>query len=308
MKIVYCLTSISQDLYYEQALVSMCSLKHHNPEAEIVLLVDQFTDRTLINERSGLRLYADTKLAIEVPTQFNTNAARSRYLKLHVRNAVDGTLLFVDTDTVIVDKLDESSFPNCEIAIALDRHKKTRRMADKTFKVLNVFGYTDRIWNDYHNSGVIYMKDTPLVHKFYELWFQSWKISYERGFHVDQPSLAHVERTLTPVAELSGIWNCQTFVIESLPFFKEAKICHFYGGTGENNVDDWYPRLLNRVKEAKQILPTDMIYIQELKANLLENVVYRLRHTATFYAVCSIYSKHYGLFKKMNSIIAHFKK
>jgi cellulose synthase/poly-beta-1,6-N-acetylglucosamine synthase-like glycosyltransferase len=55
-KIVYVLTSNEKDLLLEQLLLSLYSLKYHNPTADVYLVVDQDTFssikgcRTLIEE------------------------------------------------------------------------------------------------------------------------------------------------------------------------------------------------------------------------------------------------------------------
>ena len=43
MTAVYILISSGQDLYYEQLLVSLYSLRMHNPELNVVVLVDDVT-------------------------------------------------------------------------------------------------------------------------------------------------------------------------------------------------------------------------------------------------------------------------
>ncbi len=44
-KFLYILVSGQTDIYCEQTYVSMLSLKHYNPDAEISLLVDDETDK-----------------------------------------------------------------------------------------------------------------------------------------------------------------------------------------------------------------------------------------------------------------------
>ena len=163
MKLVYCLTSTPEDLYYEQALVSIHTARFHNPESEIILIVDSDTNASLIGNRSGLDSYISEKIVIAVPEKYASNVAKSRYLKLHVRSFVSGTLLFVDTDTIIVSPINEPVDFESEMGMVLDRHQKKRKLADKTFTVFKLLGYSSPSWTDYHNSGVIYMKDpTPI--------------------------------------------------------------------------------------------------------------------------------------------------
>jgi len=308
MKLVYCLTSTPEDLYYEQALVSIHTARFHNPESEIILIVDSDTNASLIGNRSGLDSYISEKIVIAVPEKYASNVAKSRYLKLHVRSFVSGTLLFVDTDTIIVSPINEPVDFESEMGMVLDRHQKKRKLADKTFTVFKLLGYSSPSWTDYHNSGVIYMKDTPQTHEFYEQWFLTWEKCFEKGYFVDQPSLADTEKKLGLIKTLSGEWNCQTFVPESLPYFSNAKICHFYGGTGENNVDEWYTLLLKRVKDSGKIVKTDVDFVQNLDSYLLQNELYRIGHTAIYYAIKSVRKKNIRLFRSINSFLNLFRK
>jgi len=308
MKLVYCLTSTPEDLYYEQALVSIHTARFHNPESEIILIVDSDTNASLIGNRSGLDSYISEKIVIAVPEKYASNVAKSRYLKLHVRSFVSGTLLFVDTDTIIVSPINEPVDFESEMGMVLDRHQKKRKLADKTFTVFKLLGYSSPSWTDYHNSGVIYMKDTPQTHEFYEQWFLTWERCFEKGYFVDQPSLADTEKKLGLIKTLPGEWNCQTFVPESLPYFSNAKICHFYGGTGENNVDEWYTLLLKRVKDSGKIVKTDVDFVQNLDSYLLQNELYRIGHTAIYYAIKSVRKKNIRLFRSINSFLNLFRK
>ncbi len=308
MKLVYCLTSTPEDLYYEQALVSIHTARFHNPESEIILIVDSDTNASLIGNRSGLDSYISEKIVIAVPEKYASNVAKSRYLKLHVRSFVSGTLLFVDTDTIIVSPINEPVDFESEMGMVLDRHQKKRKLADKTFTVFKLLGYSSPSWTDYHNSGVIYMKDTPQTHEFYEQWFLTWEKCFEKGYFVDQPSLADTEKKLGLIKTLPGEWNCQTFVPESLPYFSNAKICHFYGGTGENNVDEWYTLLLKRVKDSGKIVKTDVDFVQNLDSYLLQNELYRIGHTAIYYAIKSVRKKNISLFRSINSFLNLFRK
>lgn len=308
MKLVYCLTSTPEDLYYEQALVSIHTARFHNPESEIILIVDSDTNASLIGNRSGLDSYISEKIVIAVPEKYASNVAKSRYLKLHVRSFVSGTLLFVDTDTIIVSPINEPVDFESEMGMVLDRHQKKRKLADKTFTVFKLLGYSSPSWTDYHNSGVIYMKDSPQTHEFYEQWFLTWEKCFEKGYFVDQPSLADTEKKLGLIKTLPGEWNCQTFVPESLPYFSNAKICHFYGGTGENNVDEWYTLLLKRVKDSGKIVKTDFDFVENLDSYLLQNELYRIGHTAIYYAIKSVRKKNIRLFRSINSFLNLFRK
>ena len=69
-KIVYCIVSNDEDIYLEQAWVSIYTLRRHNPDAEVILLVDKDTELTLIGKRSGIK-----ELVAEVKTCKRSNCS-----------------------------------------------------------------------------------------------------------------------------------------------------------------------------------------------------------------------------------------
>ena len=54
MKIVYCLISSSSDIYFEQCLMSVYSLRLYHPDAEVIVLMDDKTKVSLSGWRQLL--------------------------------------------------------------------------------------------------------------------------------------------------------------------------------------------------------------------------------------------------------------
>lgn len=80
-KIIYVLVSNENDCYLEQALVSIYSLRLYNPDANLLLLVDEETSRTLENGIRKLILNYVSKLVIvDVPFHYSKQQ-KSRYIK-----------------------------------------------------------------------------------------------------------------------------------------------------------------------------------------------------------------------------------
>ena len=50
-KIVYAVSSDEQDNYLEQTVLSVFSLKRHNPDAVVEFVVDERTDKTIVGKR-----------------------------------------------------------------------------------------------------------------------------------------------------------------------------------------------------------------------------------------------------------------
>ena len=105
-KIIYTLVSENSDYYLEQALISVYSLRKHNPEATVELVVDKDTAATLVEKRSKIKEYVTSIVEIDVPREYDKKR-RSRFLKTNLRQLVKGDYLFIDCDTVICGKLDE---------------------------------------------------------------------------------------------------------------------------------------------------------------------------------------------------------
>ena len=57
-KIIYVLVSSPEDIYYEQCLVSVYSLRKYHKNAEVVVLVDDATAASLTGNRSLLATLA----------------------------------------------------------------------------------------------------------------------------------------------------------------------------------------------------------------------------------------------------------
>lgn len=101
MKYVYVLTSTKNDLYYEQCLMSVFSLKAHMKKAEIIVLVDNKTNESFTeeNKRTELSKYAKIQ-SIDFEDSV-PNVDRSRLIKTAIPDYVEGSFLYIDCDTII---------------------------------------------------------------------------------------------------------------------------------------------------------------------------------------------------------------
>ena len=121
-KIVYCIVSNDEDIYLEQAWESIYTLRRHNPEAKVILLVDKGTEATLTGKRGGIRELVTEVVAVDTPDGYNA-MRRSRYLKTNFRQFIAGDLLFIDSDTVIGGSLAPIDDIEAEIACVPDAHE-----------------------------------------------------------------------------------------------------------------------------------------------------------------------------------------
>lgn len=228
-KIVYCLVSDNEDYYYEQLLISLYSLREYNPDAIVEVVVDYVTYATLVDNRSSIKQFSDSIIQVEVPEQLSKKQ-RSRFIKTNLRKLISGDYLFIDTDTVILDSLEDIDNCSYEIGAVLDNHHGI--IIEDQLKYLPVGHEWHSLRGSKHfNSGVFYVKDTPNTHAFYHAWNQYWLEGSKIGFLFDQLPLRKVvlEFSNVNIGELDGIWNCQAFRADSKPYWKKTKIFHCQG-------------------------------------------------------------------------------
>lgn len=239
-KIIYVVSSDETDVYLEQALLSVFSLRKHNPNAYVELVVDQDTNATISGKRGEILKYIDNKVVVNVPKEYNKQET-SRFLKTNVREYVNGDYLFVDSDTIITDKLDEIDLFDGDIGAVVNNHvpisQYYNRYADKIRRIAKQEGWTCTDNVQYFNSGVLYVKDTEKSRHFCSDWHQTWKKTMkDYGRLQDQRPLALVnEKYGYLINELPGEWNCQILRM-ALPYLHKAKIIHYFSSNGDNKL------------------------------------------------------------------------
>lgn len=233
-KIVYVLVSSPMDIYLEQAWVSMYSLKLHNPNANITLVVDDITERTMFGYRAKIKEYISDLVIQKIEGNF-TPKERSRYLKTMVRQIIKGDFLFLDTDTVITGEIDGIDNLDGEVLLSPEFYHKFQDFP--AFK--NIVRIAKRNWNNdvshaeyYYNSGVILCRDTPGAHLLYRRWHKRWLYAAKnKNFVFDQPALleADMDTNYKYISELPGEYHCQ--LLSSIKWLYDAKIIHFFNAT-----------------------------------------------------------------------------
>ena len=272
MTAVYILISNGDDLFYEQLLVSLYSLRMHNPELNVVVLVDEKTERTLHGKRSKVRELANEIKIVEVPEEYNSKE-RSRYIKTTFRNYLSGNLLFIDTDTVITDNLRDVENTNADMACVLDYHATLDQQLDGDKirqNVQSIFNENISDENIYFNSGVIWLKDTPAVRCLFDQWNHYWKVAaFEAGKCFDQPALMIANRKCGHIiGELDGTYNCQ--ILTSVRYLHKAKIIHFFNNVwqGKEQLSPFLGHeLYEEIKQTGEISPETKELIANCKSS-----------------------------------------
>lgn len=267
MKYVYVLTSTPKDLYYEQCLMSVWSLRKKMPKADITVLVDDKTKKSFTkeNKRTALQSLATKIISVDFEDSLS-NVERSRLIKTSIPDYVDDSFLYIDCDTIICDDLSSIENESFETAGVLDGHCMLSVHIHKKYflkrdKALGFRGTKEAGCNI--NGGLILAKKGEESRTLFKAWNEAWKFSaYKKHDLHDQSALNEANfRTGLKMGHLNGIWNCQ-LSHGGLAFLKDAKIIHYYSSefSGKNYLPYYKladKSLQNRIKELGEI-PEDI--------------------------------------------------
>lgn len=233
IKFVYALVSGEKDYYAEQAMVSMHSLRRHNPDSHIVLATD---DETMdVVKRHGLPImdYVSEFVTINSPEGF-TPVQRSRYVKTLIRRYIKGDFLYLDCDTVILGSLKALENFEGDVAGTLFRHIKHWEkgvLPDRLVEFYNKTKIKEELdFEFYCNGGVIYCKDNEKGHRLFEAWHNCWlESSTKYGYDFDQMNLWRANvMSGNIMTELPGEYNCQMIYINRvLEYIYDCKVFHY---------------------------------------------------------------------------------
>ena len=229
-KIVYALTCNETGTYIEQALMSIYSARYHNPDAEIIVLTDDVTDKMLVGRRAELRKYVSEIIVIPFEPKFSA-MYRSRWLKTSCRRLVRGSLIYIDCDTIIQRPLAELDAINGDVVMVYDVHYTVKEytcdMFDMSISNCARIGFDATNEECYYNGGVILVKDTKIGNELFNRWHEEWKRGTEIQFFGDEPSLMKVNNAMGHViTRLPDEWNCQVFM--NPLFMPDAYILHYW--------------------------------------------------------------------------------
>lgn len=245
-KIVYSIISDSSDIFLEQLLVSVYSLRMHNPQAYVTVVMDGNTKESLIGGRDEYTKYVDETMVVDVPAEYSKKM-RSRYIKTRLRRFITGDYLFIDSDTVItcsLESIDEIIKSDADVFMVLDEHKKYSKANSPYRDKLRMIGWDHAYKSNqpYYNSGVIIIKDNGTAREFSDSWYNNWRFETSKGLVFDQPALFYTLATndSIKVCELSGEWNCQ-INRDCSRFISDSKIIHYFNS--RNKVLNGYPSI-----------------------------------------------------------------
>ena len=265
LQLVYVLTSTENDIYLEQAYVSMCSARRYNPDAVITLLTDELTAATFTGVRKDEVRYADNIVVVKTPENLN-GQRRSRILKTSARKHVKGDFLFIDCDTIVAKPLDDILNVDADIAACYDTHcvdfKENPYYKSNVSMGIRIGmpGVADE--EHYFNTGVIWVRDTELSHRFYENWNANLLKGVQEKVFMDQPSFSKTDFEMGHVVKvLPDVMNVE--LMHGVRFLKDAMIVHYLCTNRSKNKERQffimnYMDVLLKIKENAEI-PQDVL-------------------------------------------------
>ena len=261
--IAYVLTANAESLYIQQLILSLYSLRRHNPDCRVVVVTDNSTAQHL----SAIK-HEDYKAEIIIESCPNklTLQQKSRYLKTSLRRILSGNFLFIDTDTIICENISDIDHIPYDIAAVRDKHQpiETHPLKHEIFKWGKRVGWEIEPAAEYFTSGVMYVKDTTEAHNLYRQWHETWRNGIEHNINLDQPALGLANYKLGGVIhELSGEWNCQ-ITDNGLKYLEKAKILHYFASM--QKWDTWMElpfilrdsRILEEIREHNNSIPDNI--------------------------------------------------
>ena len=229
-KLVYVLTCAPDATFIEQALMAIFSARYWNPDAHIVLIVDDLTDKLLVNKRGEILDYISEKIVVPFDADKSAHY-RSRWLKTSVRELIKGNYLFIDCDTIVTRNISSIEQIDADIAMVCDENIS---IVEEIFSALRpTIENCSKVGVDiskekyYFNSGVMYVRDTRLTHQLYRKWHEFWLEGVAQGINVDQPTFAKANIACgRPVVLIENRWNA--IVKSEIEDIYSAYILHFW--------------------------------------------------------------------------------
>jgi hypothetical protein len=317
---VYVLASSETDYYYEQFYISVFSLRLFNPNAHVILLCDQNTKNNLTGLRSGYEKEISELKIINTPEELSQKES-SRWIKTSISEYVDGDFLFIDCDTVITGKLDNSFPQDVIIGAVLDTHVPlSNHYLKQTFQEDNKkLGFLAPFENNYYfNGGLLFCRDNPQTKYFFTKWHSLWNKSRILGNSQDMPSLNEANYEMgNIIKELGGEWNCQ-ISHNGLPFLNKAKIIHYYATSLLSFKSPYLlasDDFLQSIKETGVLSKEILLLINDPRSAFAYNsrvladpVIFDILESGFFSKLLWLRKKHEKLFWKLNFIVNRIKK
>jgi len=173
-----------------------------------------------------------------------------------MRSLVDAPFVFLDSDALVIAKIDEAFFCETPIAAALDLNSTFPYPHSPEWiqPIYDHFGWAYPV-KHYFNTGVVYWADTPETWRLSELWHERWQTVVGKfGTYQDQPSFNSAVADLGIQVKVLPT-ECNAMVEAHPRFAKGARIFHFFASkpSSVSRSKTLLGHLLNAYQLTKQI-------------------------------------------------------
>lgn len=308
-KVVYTIICSGDNLYLAQARISAFSLKYYNPSANLVVVLDKETMNYIKTADTDFQKYVDDFIVVDVPAAYSP-MQRSRYIKTRLRSLVTGNYLYMDTDTVVAGNLEEIDSYPYDIAAVFDSNRPFL-IGDSDYvsdwyinSNAEKLGWESLVGCPNYNGGVLFVKDTPAAHNFYNQWHELWLECVSKGLDIDMPALCRANKDCGfCIKELPGKWNCQ-IQRNGLSFVSEALIIHCFTGGNLSCYSLCEENLLKSLNNERTLSNEIKNMIKNARGAFYDSTtILPSSETAILgTAMARLYKSHYGCFRILNFI------
>ena len=229
LRVCYVLVADGWDRHAQMMWLSATSLRLQEPEAKIVLATDAPSLESFQRAAPQLLSLVDDVVVIDTPME--EKRLRAFHLKTLFRSHIDGDLLFLDGDTLVIKPLAAVLQHDAEIGAVLDFNHNGPWFPPQLEESYLRLGWTYPL-EYYFNSGVLFLRDTPAVRAFAKEWTRRWLLLVGEGMPGDQEAFVSALYAM-PVSwrRLPNAMNSIT--IKRNYRFREARVLHFFGSPAE---------------------------------------------------------------------------
>jgi len=192
----YIVTARDDPQMLVMAHVAILTLRQVHADARICLMVDCPTERLINSAYPALK--NDVIDFVAVDSGIEDGPASSRYLKTRMRGNLDGDLLFLDIDTLVLRDLSPLWEHNDVVSGVHDDNTLGGNFGEELLEGFKRLGWPAPK-EPYLNSGVMFWRDNPEGQRLGEAWHRFWLESREVMGDTDQPAL-HRAMTETGVS------------------------------------------------------------------------------------------------------------
>ncbi len=181
----YIVTTRDDPQMLVMAHVAILTLKHVHADAQVSLMVDAPTERLIQSAYPALP--DEVSDLVTVDSGIEDGPASSRHLKTRMRDILDGDLLFLDIDTLVLRDLSPLWEHDCAVCGVHDDNTLGGNFSDELLDGFKRLGWPAPI-EPYLNSGVVFWRDNADGRRMGEAWHTFWQASRQVMGDTDQPA------------------------------------------------------------------------------------------------------------------------